>query len=124
MKNKLNYELLEFHIREAAGELDSLLRRIQFMLGQLDKAGDLQVDVWGDLNEAGLKVSLAHAYHHMNFAWNVRNKTTKDADRHFDRDEKFPRPSGQFDSFARFWPKSLMRRSKRKERQVKDGTSH
>ena len=68
MKNKLNYELLEFHIREAAGELDSLLRRIQFMLGRLDKAGDLQVDVWGDLNEAGLRVSLAHAYHHMNFA--------------------------------------------------------
>ena len=54
MKNKLNYELLEFHIREAAGELDSLLSRIQFMLGRLDKAGDLQVDVWGDLNEAGV----------------------------------------------------------------------
>ena len=68
MKNKLNYELLEFHIREAAGELDSLLRRIQFMLGRLDKAGNLQVDVWGDLNEVGLEVSLAHAYHHMNFA--------------------------------------------------------
>ena len=49
MKNKLNYELLEFHIRESAGELDSLLRRIQFMLGRLDKAGNLQVDVWGDL---------------------------------------------------------------------------
>ena len=76
MKNKLNYELLEFHIREAAGELDSLLSRIQFMLGRLDKSGDLQVDAWGDLNEAGLEVSLAHAYHHMNFAWNVRNKTT------------------------------------------------
>ena len=91
MKNKLNYELLEFHIREAADELDSLLRRIQFMLGRLDKAGELQVDAWGDLNEAGLEVSLVHAYHHMNFAWNVRNKTTKEADRNFDRDEKFPR---------------------------------
>ena len=50
----------------------------------------------GDLNEAGLEVSLAHAYHHMNFAWNVRNKTTKEADRNFDRDEKFPRPTGRF----------------------------
>lgn len=114
MKNKLNYELLEFHIREAAGELDSLLSRIQFMLGRLDKAGESQVDAWGNLNEAGLEVSLAHAYHHMNFAWNVRNKTTKDADRHFDRDEKFPHLSGQFDSFARFWPKSLIRKCKRK----------
>ena len=27
-KKTLNYVLLEFHIREAAGELDSLLRRI------------------------------------------------------------------------------------------------
>lgn len=47
MKNKLNYELLEFHIREAAWELDSLMNRIQFMLGRLDKAGKLQVDAWG-----------------------------------------------------------------------------
>ena len=124
MKNKLNYELLEFHIREAAGELDSLLRRIQFMLGRLDKAGDLQVDVWGDLNEAGLEVSLAHAYHHMNFAWNVRNKTTKEADRNFDRDEKFPRPTGRFDSFARFWPKSLMRKSGRKSNSMSYEEAH
>ena len=114
MKNKLNYELLEFHIREAAGELDSLLSRIQFMLGRPNKAGELQVDTRGPLNDGGLEASLAHAYHHMNFAWNVRNKTTKEADRHFDRDEKFPRPTGRFDSFARFWPKSLMRKSRRK----------
>ena len=114
MKNKLNYELLEFHIREAAGELDSLLSRIQFMLGRPDKAGKLQVDAWGPLDEIGIEISLAHAYHHMNFAWNVRNKTTKEADKHFDRDEKFPRPTGRFDSFARLWPKSLIRERKRK----------
>ena len=94
------------------------------MLNRLEKAGELQVDARRNLNEGGLEVSLAHAYHHMNFAWNVRNKTTKEAERNFDRDEKFPRPTGRFDSFARFWPKSLMRRSKRKEGQVKDGTSH
>ena len=105
MKNKLNYELLERHIREAVGELNSLLNSIQFMLNRLEKAGELQVDARRNLNEGGLEVSLAHAYHHMNFAWNVRNKTTKEADRHFDRDEKFPRPTGRFDSFARFWPK-------------------
>ena len=114
MKNNLNYELLEFHIREAAGELHSLLNRIQFMLGRQNADGKLQVDAWGPLAETGLEVSLAHAYHHMNFAWNVRNKTTKEADRNFDRDEKFPRPTGRFDSFARFWTKSLIRRSGRK----------
>ena len=114
MKNKLNYELLEFHIREAAGELDSLLSRIQFMLGRLDWEGKRQVDAWGPLTEAGLEVSLAHAYHHMNFAWNVRNKAREETDRHFNRDEKFPRPTERFDSFARFWPKSLIKKSKRK----------
>ena len=114
MKNDLNYELLEFHIREAAGELDSLLSRIQFMLGRLDKSGDQQVDAWGNLNEVGLEVSLAHAYHHMNFAWNVRNKTTKEADKDFDRNEKFPRPTGLFDSFARYWPNSRSGKSKTK----------
>ena len=71
MKNKLNYELLERHIREAAGELNSLLNSIQFMLNRLEKAGELQVDARRNLNEGGLEVSLAHAYHHMNFAWNV-----------------------------------------------------
>ena len=114
MKNDLNYELLEFHIREAAGELDSLLSRIQFMLGRLDKSGDQQVGRWGNLNEVGLEVSLAHAYHHMNTAWNARNKATNEADKDFDRNEKFPRPTGLFDSFARYWPKSLMRKRKRK----------
>ena len=124
MKNKLNYELLERHIREAAGELNSLLNSIQFMLNRLEKAGELQVDARRNLNEGGLEVSLAHAYHHMNFAWNVRNKTTKEADRHFDRDEKFPRPTGRFDSFARFWPKSLMRKSGRKENSMSYAEAH
>ena len=78
MKNKLNYELLEFHIREATGVLDSLLSRIQFMLGRPNKAGELYVAAWGDLNEASLEVSLAHAYHHMNTAWNARNKATNE----------------------------------------------
>ena len=56
------------------------------------------------LDEVGLEVSLEHAYHHLNFAWNVRYKDTKDADKHFDRDEKFPR------AFTRFWPKSLLKK--------------
>ena len=58
------------------------------------------------LNEAGLEVSLGHAYHHLNFAWNVRHKELKDANKHFDRDEKFPR------AFTRFWPKSMLKRKR------------
>lgn len=114
MKKSLNLELLEFHVREAAGELDSLLSRIQFMLGRPNKAGELQVDTRGPLNDGGLEASLAHAYHHMNTAWNARNKATMEAEKDFDRNEKFPRPTGLFDSFARYWPKSLMMKRKRK----------
>lgn len=114
MKKTLNYELLEFHIREAAGELDALLRRIRFMLGKPDENGILETDAWGALTEAGLEVSIAHAYHHMNTAWNARSKATNDADKDFDRNEKFPRPTVLFDSFARYWPRAIVKKRKRK----------
>lgn len=114
MEKPLNYELLEFHIREAAGELNSLLRRVRFMLGEPDENGELETDERGALTEYGLEVSLAHAYHHMNTAWNARSKALGEADRHFDSNEKFPRPTGHFDFFARYWPKSLLKKRKRK----------
>ena len=114
MKNALNYELLEFHIREAAGELNSLLDRIRFMLGNPDENGKLQTEVWGVLTEIGLECSLAHAYHHMNTAWNARCKASEVADRDFDRNEKFPRPTEYFGSFARYWPKSLVKKRNRR----------
>ena len=114
MEKPLNYELLEFHIREAAGELNSLLRRIRFMLGEPDENGGLEADARGALTEHGLEVSLAHAYHHMNTAWNARSKALGEADRHFDSNEKFPRPTEHFDLFARYWSKSLLKKRKRK----------
>lgn len=114
MKRTLNYELLEFHVREAAEELDSLLRRIRFMLGEPDENGELEADARGALTEYGLEASLAHAYHHMNTAWNARSKASGEADRHFDSNEKFPRPTEHFDLFARYWPKSLLKKRKRK----------
>ena len=111
----LNLDLLEFHVREATQELDLLQVAIQYAKDGTRREGDVGDEPlrW-PLREGALAASLEHAYHHMNFAWNVRNKTTKEADRNFDRDEKFPRPTGRFDSFARFWPKSLIRKNKRK----------
>lgn len=103
MTKQLNYELLEFHVREAAEELDSLLLHIRNSLGEPlseEEYERLHTYHKQPLCEAGLKVSLEHAYHHLNFAWNVRRKAAEDADKHFDRDEKFPK------AFARFWPKS------------------
>ena len=116
MRRQLNYDLLLFHVREASQELDTLLLRIKKMLGGLEEPlseADKAILAVYDrpLEESGLKVSLEHAYHHLNFAWNVRYKETADADKHFDRDEKFPK------AFTRFWPKSMI-----KKRQLQRGT--
>ena len=109
MKRQLNYDLLLFHVREAAQELDTLILRIKKTLGKLEEPlseeDKVILEVYDrPLEEAGLAVSLEHAYHHLNFAWNIRHKETADADKHFARDEKFPK------AFSRFWPKSMQRR--------------
>ena len=110
MSRRLNYELLEFHVREAAEELDTLLLHIRNSSGETLSAEEkeqLHAYQLEPLCEAGLKVSLEHAYHHLNFAWNVRHKATEDADKHFDRDEKFPK------AFTRFWPKTLLTKKRK-----------
>lgn len=101
MKRQLNYELLQFHIREASAELDDLLQMIEFSMklppgvseGRMNRRKERK------LEEGWLKASLEHAYHHINFAWNTRMMDFKRADAQFVRHEKFPR------AFDRFWPK-------------------
>ena len=107
MTNVLSLRL--FHEREASQELEMLLLRIKKMLGELEEPlsedDKAILEVYDrPLEEAGLEVSLKHAYHHLNFAWNVRYKATKDADKHFERAEKFPR------TFTRFWPKYMLKK--------------
>ncbi len=41
-------------------------------------------------------------------------EATQEADAQFDRNEKFPRPRDSVGWFAKFWPKTLIRKSKRK----------
>ena len=114
MKKSLNLNLLEFHVREAAQELDLLLDAIQYA-----KDGTLREGAVGDeplrwpLREGALAASLEHAYHHLNFAWNGRFKTMREADAQFDRNEKFPRPRGAGGWFAKFWPRVMLRCGKR-----------
>ena len=62
----------------------------------------------------GIAASLEHAHHHVNFTWNWRYKTMREADTQFDRNEKFPRPRDSVGWFAKFWPKTLIRKCKRK----------
>ena len=109
MKRQLNFDLLLFHVREASQELDGLLLRIKKMLGELEEPLSEEdkaiLHVYDrPLEEGGLKVSLEHVYHHLNFAWNVRYKNTENADSHFDRDEKFPK------AFTRYWPKTFLKK--------------
>jgi hypothetical protein len=48
----------------------------------------------GTLNETELQIGLAHAYHHLNFAWNVRRVASSEYARlsqeQFDRWSKYP----------------------------------
>lgn len=114
-KKSLNLDLLEFHVREAAQELDLLLDAVQYARDGTRRegaAGDEPLH-W-PLREGALAASLEHAYHHLNFAWNGRFKTMREADAQFDRNEKFPYPHGAVGWFAKFWSKSLIR--KRKQR--------
>ena len=115
MKKSLNLDLLEFHVREAAQELDLLQDAIQYA-----KGGTLREGAVGDeplhwpLREEALAVSLEHACHHLNFAWNGRFKTMQEADAQFDRNEKFPRPRDKCGWFAKFWPRAMSKRFGRK----------
>ena len=107
MRKRINVELVQFHVHEAACELFTLVARLKEAQGkQLSEAEKIMAMPYRklELTEVGIKVSLEHAYHHLNFAWNVRKKEWEDADRHFARDEKFPK------DFVRFWPKSKLKR--------------
>jgi hypothetical protein len=50
--------------------------------------------VHSGLNEGELQVGLLHAYHHLNFAWNIRRTSTSDyaklTDKQFERWGTYP----------------------------------
>ena len=77
MKKSLNLELLEFHVNEAMQELETLLDSIRQAKDSArceDKCSNL---LHWPLTEGAFSVSLEHAYHHLNFAWNGRSKLWK-----------------------------------------------
>jgi hypothetical protein len=59
-RRPLNPEIVGSNIAEARGELNKLLAKIEAR----------------SLNETELQVGLLHAYHHLNFAWNIRRVAT------------------------------------------------
>ena len=109
MRKQINLELVQFHVYEAACELFTLVARLKEAQGkQMSEAEKIMAMPYRklELTESAIKVSLEHAYHHLNFAWNARKKEWKEADRHFERNEKFPT------SFVRFWQKTMLKPAK------------
>jgi hypothetical protein len=77
---KLNWKIMLTEIREAREELEKLERRIE----SRNKPVEIE-----------LELSLRHAYHHINFAWNIRHtetgKYSKLTEADFEEWGKFPK---------------------------------
>lgn len=59
---KLNWEIILHNIAEAREQLE----QIEGLTGKGKK-----------ITEGELQIMLEHAYHHLNFAWNIRHVSTK-----------------------------------------------
>lgn len=59
-------DLIISHLRECIGQLESTIECLESGLVR-HRHEPLQY------NEGHLQIDLAHAYHHMNFAWHIRN---------------------------------------------------
>ncbi|MFZ5341085.1 MAG: hypothetical protein ACOZBL_00475 [Patescibacteria group bacterium] len=77
---RLNWKIILSNINEARLELEELEKEIK----STKKPTDVK-----------LEISLRHAYHHLNFAWNIRyeksKKYSKVTDSNFTKWGKFPR---------------------------------
>ncbi len=77
---RLNWKTIVYNIAEAREQLEQIEARAKN--GKKPSEGELQI-------------MLEHAYHHLNFAWNIRRipteKYSKSSDAEFNRWSKFPR---------------------------------
>jgi len=95
-EKRFNWEIMLANYREAWGELDTLLGEVT-RLSQADADNpDSKFRVFA------LRVSLGHAYHHVNFAWNSRHvdeaRVIRCETKDFNDWDRFPR------CFKRLWP--------------------
>ena len=70
MKNK---DIVKFNIEEAKEQLEEILN-------------DIETDL--EFSDVEFQISLEHAYHHLNFAWNARNVEEKRAIKCSEKDYK------------------------------------
>jgi hypothetical protein len=78
----MNRQVVLFHLREAAEQLESIIEKM---------ANNPK------FNKESFGIEVGHAYHHLNTAWNGRNQTNKQfracTDDDFNRFRKFPKES-------------------------------
>jgi len=85
----MNYTIILSNILEARDEIDNLISKIN----SSDKPDELEFEL-----------SLRHAYHHLNFAWNIRNITKQEYSNLSDSDFKnwgaFPKGFDDLDTYG------------------------
>jgi len=78
-KGKMNLEIIKSNILEALEELQNIKDEIESK----------------DLEEIDFEIMLRHVYHHLNVAWNIRNKSTNNYrnmnDNEFEEWGKYPK---------------------------------
>lgn len=77
---KLNWEIILSNLAEAREQIEEIEKRAKAKR----KPSEIELQIW-----------LEHAYHHLNFAWNIRHKTSlnysKLSDDEFNEWSKFPK---------------------------------
>lgn len=85
----MNHKIILSNLQEAREELDKL----EAKLNSSDKPDEVEFEL-----------SLRHAYHHLNFAWNIRNVETEKyknlTDTDFREWSKFPNGFDDLDTFG------------------------
>ncbi len=78
--SRLNWKIILDNIVEAREQLEQIEERVKN---------------WKKPSEGELQIMLEHAYHHLNFAWNIRHVHTKRylklSDEEFNQWSKFPK---------------------------------
>lgn len=76
---KLNWEIILYNLAEAREEIE----RIETRAAEKKRPSEIELQIW-----------LEHAYHHLNFAWNVRHEKSERyanlTDEDFNNWSKFP----------------------------------
>jgi hypothetical protein len=79
-QNRMNWRIIASNLREAREQLEEIERQIE----KKTFPDEIELQLW-----------LEHAYHHLNFAWNIRRIKTKEyahlTDDDFNRWGQFPK---------------------------------